>query len=160
MNISNWGVGRIMQLPECVFGDRHLVSCSVLGGDGTEAWGQSVLALPERAVIWEYNLWLNLEVANISSARVGLSDQLPASTAAFDEVEPLLPGFGEPGAEPRELILAHYGGSSFGRLKMPVQSAGRRLVMEVACVQDFQTWVTVSIVVSRMPTSIPDWLAV
>jgi len=52
MDTSNWGDGRIMQLPDWCFGRRWPISCAATVSAGLYRWQLSPSRLPERMVVW------------------------------------------------------------------------------------------------------------
>ena len=53
MDIRNWPMNRIMQLPDCCFSRRWPVGVSWLGEAVSVGYDISEAGLPERCVIWE-----------------------------------------------------------------------------------------------------------
>jgi len=159
MRIESWGIGRIIELPDFCFGRRFVVSCSVVGGDGTEAWDISELAFGEKMVVWEVRVFSSSAGVDIDSIRLALGDQVPVSAAMMDRLEPLVPGLGAQGADPRAINPGVDGGLAFTQLRVPVATSGRRLVLEVTGAAGKTPRVTVGIVVSSVPREIPEWLS-
>lgn len=158
MDIRNWSLDRIMQLPDSCLSRRFLISCCCAPEAEQTVWDISELGLPERAVLWEMMLWANTSAVNIESIRIALGDQLPASTEMMDALEPLIYGLGLQGPEPRVMYTSYLGMISFRRLRIPIEAAGRRLVLEVTAPAGQTPIVLVGIVVSTIPTEVPDWL--
>lgn len=158
MRIDNWGMGQVLELPDHLLGRRYLVSCSVLGGDNDAAWDISEIAFPEMCVIWEVRLYSVLTGADIDSIRVAIGDQLPTSTAMVDALEPLLPGFGAQGPDPRVISLSLNGHCDLTRLRFGLRTAGRRLVLEVTGASGKTPRVQCGVVVSSVPKEIPEWM--
>lgn len=158
MDIRTWPLGKIMQMPDCCFGRRFLVSCTCEGGDNAAAWDISELALPEQAVIWEFNLWTEESSLNIASIRLALGDVLPTAVAQMNILEPVFPGLGVQGAAPRRIPIQYWDFVATRRLRMPLSAMGRRLVLEVTGIATKTPVVTAALVVSGMPMEIPNWL--
>lgn len=158
MNVQNWGIGRIMELPDWCFGRRFVVGCTLNQGPATDTWDISEVALPEMCVVWElhilatgtFNEWLYLGIA--------LGDQLPTNLAMFDALDPLFMGLGEQGREPRRIRVDIQRTKHLDRLRMPVAANGRRLVIEGRTEEQVSAGVQVEIVVSGVPKEVPDWL--
>ncbi|GAH58066.1 unnamed protein product, partial [marine sediment metagenome] len=94
MDIRNWPMDRIMQLPDECFGRRFLVSCSLAYADAGSTFDISEIALPEACVLWSLNVaWYNEDTAT-HYIRLALGDQLPATVAMMDALEPLISGLG------------------------------------------------------------------
>ena len=159
MRIDNWGVGRKMQLPDECFGRRFLVSCSVEGADAQPAWDISELAFPEETVIWELQVYSCSAGADVASLRLALGDQLPTTAAMMTALEPLMPGLGLHGPDPRDIRPACDGEMGWNKLRMPIAAGGRRLVLEVTGAVGKSPVVTVGVVVSSVPKEVPEWLS-
>lgn len=158
MNIRDWPMGAIMQLPDCCFGRRFLVTCSIHTALPVAAYDISELALPEKAVVWEFFL-RGVGVAEAFAAvRLALGDQLPPSVAAMDALEPLFRGWGLQGPDPRIINIDARDQIDLRRLRMPLSTAGRRLILElvpgITGIKNAET----GIVVSSIPTEVPDCL--
>ena len=158
MNIQNWGIGQIMQLPDHLFGRRFLVSCSLSLGVGETNWDISEVALPETCVIWELHIESIGIYSEILTLRIALGDQLPTVVAEMNRLDPLFMGLGLQGPEPRSFYLPQKTRVHFSRLRMPVAAAGRRLVIEGVTPDAVTGVVFVGIVVSGGPKEVPDWL--
>ncbi len=158
MDIRNWPMDRIMQLPDCCFGRRFIISCTSLALAGTARWDISEVAFPESAVIWEVLAWGNGGYPDIHSIRLAIGDQLPTAVAMMDGLEPLFQGLGRQGISPRVIIGSIEGFLALRRLKMPLSAAGRRLVLEVQAAVEKDAEYTVCLTVSSMPKEVPDWL--
>ncbi len=158
MNIADWGIGRIMQLPDFCFGRRWLVSCSRKGADPGAGWDISEIAFPERIVLWEVCVYASGALGVTDTIRLALGDQLPTAAAMMDVLEPFLPGWGLQGAEPRVILVPNYEFISVTRLRQFIITAGRRLVMETSADIAVTEAVAVLAVVSSIPKEVPDWL--
>ncbi len=158
MDIRNWPLGRIMQLPDHCFGRRFVISCLIEGSDAAPVWDISEMALPEWAVLWELVVWCREGGGAVSSLRLGLGDQLPTSAAMMGTLEPLIPGLGITGIEPRSILLGYFIDPRFQNIRFPIHSVGRRLVIEVSSVATKTPFVGVGIVISSIPKEVPDCL--
>lgn len=158
MRIDDWGIGRIMELPDCLFGRRFLVSCSVEGGADAAAWDISELAFPEVAVIWEVRMFSELAGNLVDSFRLALGDELPTLTGQMDRLEPFIQGLGAQGPGPRAINPSLDGRMEWARLRFAIATAGRRLVLEATGAGTSTPVVTVGVVVSSVPKEIPEWL--
>lgn len=158
MDIRDWPLDRIMQLPDCCLSRRFLISCYVTRSSAGTDWDISEIALPEKFVLWEINLNVQTDVSKLVLSRIALGDQLPAAAATVDALEPLIYGFGATGAEPR--TIGTYGPAAlrFVGLRQPISAMGRRLVLEVSVGADTTAYVYLGIVISSIPKEVPDWL--
>lgn len=158
MDISNWPIGRILQLPEHFFGRKFPVSCATVMFDVAPAWAISQLALPERCVLWDLLFWEAWPEFYCTGWRVALGDQLPTVAAEFDVLEALLPRVGaeRPGAYRLEAQV--YSIIRLGPMKVPIAAAGRRLVCEFTGTEAKETQALVIGIFSSIPREIPDCL--
>jgi len=157
MNIRNWPMDKIMQLPDCCFGRRWPIIFSGHGSvPNVTMYFISEMALPEKCVLWELSTAVRgnftAGLPEVAYA-IRLGDQLPATAAEFVAMEDLLPSCDEIDATARifrdRLVLR--------RLRMPIASAGRRLVLRVFS-DTLDTWWSMGFVFSSVPTEVPDWL--
>lgn len=158
MNIRDWPMDKIMQLPDCCFGRRWPILVALHNIASETSWDISELALPEVAIIYELAILATGEAGKFSTIRFALGDQLPTTTAMMDVLEPLFSGFGLQGAEPRFLQVQTQLAFVISRLRMPIYARGRRLILEHRTGIGAIVNCNVGVVVSSMPTEVPDWL--
>lgn len=158
MDIRNWPLDRIMQLPDCCFGRRFPVCLCAKSISGAVHWDISEVALPERCVIWSFNAWSGFAYYSIDFFRLALGDHLPTTTAEMDTLEPLFHGFGFQGAEPRNIPGGLYLRLAISDLRMPIFTSGLRPVLEVKSTTGANCLLQVVLIVSSLPTEVPDWL--
>lgn len=157
MNISRWSISQIMELPDHLFGQRFPISCCVNTQLTTGAWDIAEVAFPEHFVLWEILLWRTIQASQAYYWRLALGDQVPTVVAMMDGLEPLLPGIGVAGPEPRLVGFAHEGTLRINMLRKPYSAMGRRLVLEVRAAPAQTVEGCATAVVSYMPKEIPDW---
>lgn len=158
MDVSQWGLGDIMQLPDCCFGRRWPIAVTLNLDTGARDYVISDTGLPEVGVIWAAWLTGGGLTFGTQSAVLRLGDELPATAAAFGLLEPLFRGI-EGLAEVRSEIW----GSAMGvgvviPMRLPVASGGRRLVCELFNPGTQYSRVQAGIVVSGVPRGVPDCL--
>ena len=158
MNIRNWGLHKIMQLPDSCFGRRFAISCFVSSEQGAEAWDIAEVAFPERFVLWELSIWAPSGVVPADIFGLAMGDQLPTTAAMFDVLEPLIPGLGLTMAEPRDIVLPAYASVGIRQLRCPIEAKGRRMVLMLHASGETTKLLQVVAVVSSLPTEAPDWL--
>ena len=158
MDIRNWPMDRIMQLPDCCFGRKWPIACEVEGPTIGAVFDISEVAFPEKCVLWQLSFETFNEDTVIHASRLAIGDQLPTTAAMMDALEPLFYGLGAQGAEPRTIGVRP--GNEFMSIdiRQPLNAMGRRLVLQVTSGLAKVTWVRVVVVVSSMPTEVPDWL--
>lgn len=158
MDIRNWPIDRIMQLPDSCFGRRFSVCVNVDTTGSAVAWDISEIAFPEMCVLWEVAISANNYnfAPQLDNVRIALGDQLPTAAAMMNALEPLTPGLGAQGPEPRNIgaIL----GSFIFHMRIPISAQGRRLVLEVTPSAEQDVKVSVVCQVSSIPKEVPDWL--
>lgn len=158
MDIRNWGLNRIMQLPDSCFGRRFAVYCHARGTTGNPAWDIAEIALPETVVLWELQLLSSYPAWDVYNSRLALGDRLPIATAEMDVLEPLIHGMGITGAEPRTIPAFFQHQIHLRQLRQPIRTAGRRLVLEVTPAPAKSAGLSAVCVFSGIPTEAPDWL--
>lgn len=158
MDISNWPLGRIMQLPDCCFGQRWPVGCSgnTLGISIT--FGVSMQALPERCVIWEVVYQVTGVAKQICYFDLRLSDVVPPDTFSWIAMERLIPGIGQITGE-GENMPVDSGAACFRlTMKKPVQTGGQRMLGRFEFTTATPSIAVATVVVSSIPKEIPDCL--
>jgi len=156
MNISDWPLQRVMELPDHLFGRRFLISCLSNVEAQATVWNISEVPFPELTVIWELQL-ITWEIENTRTIfRIAMGDQLPLNVGMMDLLEPVFPGFGLDGPEPRFIHSRDLQGTHLTRLKHPVRVSGRRLVCEFENTYAYSSTMGVLMVVSSVPRSVPD----
>lgn len=158
MDIRNWPMDKILQLPDGVFGRRWPVSVSAKGTGPIPTFDIAEMAFPERIVVWEvqYNGW-RVDPNVVQTVRIGLADQLPVTVAVMDTSAPFLRSLGFVVGGLTAFYLPNSGNLIFPNLKVGVETGGRRLVgYFVTLSTDWDVWLTVT--VSSIPTEVPDCL--
>ena len=158
MNISDWPLDKIMQLPDHMFGRRFLISATVEIATGITGWDISDLAFPEMCVIWEYRAYCSKKTVTLVGVRMALGDQLPTTTAQMDALDPLFNGYGVQGAEPRRIPTDIYRSNELRNIRMPLAAGGRRLIIEFTQAEAGGNFYAVELVVSSVPKDIPECL--
>ena len=157
MDVRNWPIGHIMQLPDHCFGQRFPVGVELIVGGGVTEWDMSEMCLPEKFVLWYVSIyWQAWSASSGSTLRLALGDQLPTTTGMMDKLEPLLHGIGDQGMEPRVLRSYQYTGHEGFPLRKLYPSMGRHLIGEVVSAGGATSHVRVILTVSSLPTEVPD----
>ena len=158
MDIRDWPLDRIMQLPEWCFGRKFPVCCAAVAPVDTVVWDISEVGLPEMCVLWQANIDGYVFDGAASRMRIALGDQLPTTTAMMDALDPLINGMGMQGPGPRQIGSVDTRGPLCMDMKMPISAGGRRLVVEVTAAGTKAASVNVVLIVSTIPKEVPDWL--
>lgn len=149
---------RIMQLPDCCFGRRWPVSVGVLDATPGTYYDISEAGLPERCVVWSAFYVPNTTSAAHTRVSLALGDHQPVNDAQFDALDALFRDLGF-WVGTRRVMAAHaYTGAYVISFRQQVQISGRRLVgrFEMAAGSVYPT--VAGVVVSSIPTEVPDWL--
>jgi len=157
MNISDWPISKIMQLPDEAFGRRFFISCMMKVSGESTVWDISELGFPEICVIWEMQLLTWQTAGARTEFRVALGDHLPTTAAEVDVLEPVFPGLGQTGAEPRVITSKDWQGFVARKLRLPIRASGRRLVVEFTNTFTPATVMSCILTVSSIPKDIPSW---
>lgn len=158
MDIRDWPLDKIMQLPDWCFGSRN-IRC--LGDEIPAAGARFVLdtfALPDECVIWEIRPFNRFSIH--STGNVGfhwyavLADKLPVTFAEFTNNEWL---FGSTGVWVGNTWAFT---DQFGSVNMrqPIRAMGRRLCIYLVNSGTIYDRMGVLFVVSSVPKEVPDWL--
>jgi len=158
MDITNWGIGRIMQLPDHLFGRKYVIGCGgILSGAGN-IFPISSVALPEWTVIWELRVWGYFSASGLHGIKFALGDQVPADADSFLRFEQLFADVGYGAGTPKDLYLDLNGSINITGLRMPVHTAGRRLVMEMTNIGAETILINSAMIISGIPREIPEWM--
>lgn len=156
-DISNWGWGQLLELPDHLFGRRYCVGCSVAAVLPGTYFDISEMALPEKAVIWCVHAQFASTALGFATVSLALGDQLPANDAEFNQLEQLLPDIGYHVLTRRDF---HFGSESpfiLCDMKLCVDTHGRRLVMRAMKTLPGSHFIESSIAISSIPRSLPEW---
>lgn len=158
MDIRNWAVDRIMQLPDCCFGRRWPVLLRFAATEGFQHYDISEMSLPEKCVLWELGFWC-WDAAQTAPWFVSLKlgDQLPATDAEFVALADFMSGFGQYFGGVYRMSGVWNSSIWIRNLKVLIPSAGRRLVGRVTKLTTNVDSRVVA-VISSFPTEVPDWL--
>lgn len=158
MNVEKWPLEKIMQLPDCAFGRRFLVSCEVKGYGAAVKFDMAEIPFPDRMVIWQVSIEAYYMSDLESYIRLALGEQIVTSEAMFMLLDPLIYGYGYQGPEPRIIsFFTNYGQTSL-LLRMPIETKGQRLLMMSSSEDTKHAKCRVSVVVSSIPKEVPEWL--
>lgn len=158
MDISQWGIGQIMQLPDWCFGSRWPIGLGIETSAPAAFFAISDAALPEWCVIWELRgLCEGVEDTTIEFT-YALHDALPATGAIFDSGELLFPHLVTRTGRRSAIMVA--GGNSDMRITMrqPVHAIGRRLCCRFQRKNLTPLGGETQIIISAVPRSVPDCL--
>ena len=158
MNISQWPMSRIMQLPDECFGQRWLIFLEYMSAGPFHHFLMSEVALPDRCVVWGFGYDFMNSAPTSSNIRLALGDSLPNTAEEMDILDPLIQGLGFLGPEPRAIILHTFQSNMWWPMRKLILPQGRRLVMEFDAPLIGDHRMRLAIEVSSVPTEVPDWL--
>lgn len=158
MDIRNWSLDRILQLPDWCFGRRWPI---VFAGELSliaDVINISEFALPDKCVLWELDYTMSLSSAEsgaLAFVAISLGDHLPANRAEFNRFEPV---FGNQGFLNAGTWSLCFGRVHHWRMRLPLAPQGRRFVVYLEEMPGATFYYTLSLLVSSIPTEVPDWL--
>lgn len=157
MRIDNWPINKIMQLPDDVFGRRYMVSMTAQSLAGAAAWDMAESPLPDKAVIWSMASIVHVDDRNVDNFRLALGNELPTTVAQMSLLDPIFPGLGIQGPEPRAIPHSFYMGLTIANMKTFVQGGGRKPILEVTGSDAANATLTVIMIVSSFPSEVDSW---
>jgi len=158
MDIRNWPLDKIMQLPDHCFGRRWPVLFSQgLSAPGTKYF-ISEMGLPDRCVLWELCCSVVSEVVGVPYECVpfslALGDNLPVGFNQFWEFENMFPE----ADEISQRMKLFRGNLYLTQLRKPYAAQGRRVVLRVEEVASASWPFSLGLVFSSIPKEVPDCL--
>ena len=159
MDIRNWPLDRIMQLPDWCFGRRWMVGVGAFSNAITTVYDISEAGLPERIVIWEIGILFCCDVGTVSFVSLALGDQLPTTDTKFFANQRLFKDIGRLEGSERVLSVCGVGSFCIRNIKKPVETGGRRLIGRFLNTVAKTMLVDVIINFSSLPKEVPDWLS-
>lgn len=158
MDISNWPVGRIMQLPDWCFGNRWVVACDSGDYNVSDSFGIVRTGVPDRCVIWEIFVSQVGATSGLVRFELGWADQLVTTSAQWTALQKMFPCQGQ-----QDRVDFRFG--CLG--DAPWHINGLRLVSPAAGLRPAirndgsgSTGITAQacFVISSLPKEVPDWL--
>lgn len=159
MDIRNWPMDRIMQLPDEAFGRRWLVGVGFVLADADPVFDISEFALPDRFIIWEIVAVAVGTFSEVVHVGLSLGDIVPTSEAEFDAMEIIFGGIRTGEGDIGEIEVLPFAPTYIRGLKQMVPANGRRLVGKAIRGLGAPVGATVNLTISSIPTEIPDWLS-
>lgn len=158
MDVRNWPMDRIMQLPDHCFGTRFPVTLFYFGGVTIGSFDISLMGLPDKCVLWEINMiGFGTPVTNYWTLSMKLGDHIPATVPEFNALTNLHPSLGADVTGDRTFIMPDNQNFSIRRIKIPIEAQGRRVVAMFRTSIDDND-LTCVLIFSNMPTEVPDCL--
>ncbi len=159
MDIRNWPIEKIMQLPNEAFGTREVLQLAVDLTSADPVYVISPAGLPDKMVIWEINVAARAAVIVTIHAGLAFGEQLPASDVEFDNLETVFPNVISSDGDRGEFEVSSSAGFDVTQGRFPVVVSGRRLIGKLTRHQGNATEGVIVVVYSSIPTEIPDFYA-
>lgn len=159
MDVSQWPVGKLMQLPDWCFGTRWWVGEYMGSTGGLAYYRKGEETLPQKMVVWGVLLSCysaNCIVAIRATIRMGTST--PTSAEEMNLLDRVLKGISI-STITYELFVNQNGVTWIDAGRQLVEANGRSLVLLTNGDQSNAYEMTVGLLISTLPTEIPDWLA-
>lgn len=158
MDVSRWGLGRIMQLPDHCFGRRWPIRLKVKGKVAADDYVISMHGLPDVCVVWELQVFHTHDTIFLSFCHIRLGDEIPGTWNQFIELERLFPRPVVAGGLADCITTPGWTTSRILSLRMPVHAQGRRIILGVERGVASGVTLEATIVVSSVPREVPDCL--
>jgi len=158
MDIRDWPIDRIMQLPDWCFGRRWVISTIVRQEIIGQTWDISEISFPEVAVLWQLAVYPHNVSGRECWVRLHLGLKLPETMAEMDPMPQLVPGLGNFEDGRRYIRVEEAAGQFNLNLRNVIEAHGRKLVMEGNAINTALLWVQAAVVISSLPKEVPDWL--
>ena len=156
MDIRQIPKHRIAQLPNHFFGEQMPIGISQNISSSGTAYQLSTLGLSEWTMLWQVSVYAAMHVSGFMSVGLALGDQLPTSDAEFFALEPLLPGIVDIINNRSIMYFTWSLPAPTIFMRKIIHTAGRKLVMRVFNSSTANRQMSALIVVSSVPTEIPD----
>jgi len=158
MRIDDWPLNQIMQLPDWCFGQQFVVSCDVTVFGAVSAWDISEMRLPDHCVIWQLSIAWLVYGGDTCYLRMGLGHHLPATVAQMSANDNLIADLGRYVAGQRQFFGSQTRYQEVYPMRRICDSQGRNLIVEATGAAGIGLSARVGLVVSGVPTEVPDWL--
>jgi len=156
MDIRNWPLERVMQLPDCLFGRKWIVAESLSVAGGAEGFVISADALPDRCVVWTMFVSAYRDGTAPAVAEFRLGQQIPADLTAFRLLDPIIGPAGFTGIVRSALQCSSYGLLAAIDIRLPILSSGRKLVLRLEAIGAVALVIQAGIVISSIPNEVPE----
>jgi len=158
MDIRNWPMERIMQLPDWCFGRRWLISKNGGATVGVPQYFISQESFAEKGVIWAMFVNTNTTAA-LNRLNIGLAyaDVVPVDNLTFMAKQPVFSGL----RETNTMIDICVNGQQtmyWSNIRKSTEPPARKMAI---CTQSFGGGAVnfvIGLVVSGVPKEVPDWL--
>ena len=158
MDISKWPLSRIMQLPDWCFGGRWWVGEYMGSTTGVAYYRLGEETLPNRFVLWGVLTCCNSpSMLQAMRVTIRLGGSKPASITEVYPLDRILEGVSISSIA-YELYVNQNGLTWIGNIRQFVEPSGRKLVLVANGDQAIAYEMTIGLLISAVPTEVPDWL--
>lgn len=157
MDIRDWPLDRIMQLPDCAFGRRWPIFTSEQLSPSTTVQWFVRQALPERIVIWQLVVLGGLRDNVGTWFKLALGDVDPATPEAFAAYDSIFGRLTSAINFPLSIVVNQAGTYSVP-MRFPIVTMGRRFCVEARNGHEGSADISLAIVISSIPREVPDCL--
>jgi len=158
MDIRNWPMNRIMQLPDCCFGRRWLVACAAETAEAGDEYAIVGAGMPDRAVIWEINVTMEFAITQVVGLEFAWAERLVTTAAEWSGLQKMFPCQGQKDGADYNFWASSGSSVITANLKLPSPALGKRPSVRLDDGSTSGKDVTVYFTISSLPTEVPDWL--
>ena len=158
MDIRDWPINRIMQLPDCCFGRRWPVGMSKLLVQAGAFFDITKAPLPDRFCVWGVNAIGKYTSGSDVQITLAMGDELPATDALFNDMPLLFPEIESLNGTRGAFDTCYISQRMIENIKVPVMGTGRRIVARFLRETASSLGVSCSVIISSIPNEVPDWL--
>ncbi len=158
MDVRNWPLDRIMQLPDHCFGRRWVIACGGLTDADTDVFTIVRTGVPDKCVIWEILVSAMSGLTVQIAVEFAWADQLVTTLAEWTRLQKMFPCQGVQDDGNFYFWTGGVGGLCLRRLRLTSPAAGLRPSVRLAGASGDGFNLTTLFVVSSLPTEVPDCL--
>lgn len=158
MDIRNWPMDRIMQLPDGCFGRRWPVIAGGVTEGFTDRYYIVETGVPDRGVVWEIIITSQAAAINTVLFELAWGDQAPADAAAWTALQKMFPCQGIQDGADRGIACCGPGPWHLTKLRLPSPASGLRPVLRLDGAATAEILVCATLVISSIPNEVPDCL--
>ena len=158
MNIENWPIGRIAQLPDWVFGRRWPIALGQNAINTATVWDITEAGLPDRTMIWEIVLNSPGSVDAVAIVGLRIGEMIPATVAEFTGLQPLFNDVVDHTGARSSMIMQPGSATALRMLRVPVELQGKKIIAQFTTASETDNAVQILMVISAVPKEVPDWI--
>jgi len=158
MDISQWPDAKVLSLPGWMFGPRQVIQMRGVRTVPLDAFEVADIGVPDKCVVWEVHASVALAVAGFGYFELAWADRTPANAAEWSGLKKVFPYAGEQDGADWNLLVAEGSPLHWSELRVAGPASGLRPALRVDNGSSTNAVVTVSLVVSGWPRSIPQKL--